>query len=215
MMTCTSEMSGRASRGIRCMDQMPASVRTETPAKTTKRLCSHHSIIREIMLHPSFGIESEMPGADHAPVLLRSERYLPGAAGTKLARAFIHAAALVGEIDAGLHRRHAHRRHGRHEQGYVNLHSGYRRSGRIGELYAQDVVALARRVRLRGQFQLRLRGSALVHGGSCARARRRRHKSPGCSLQLAFGIDEETGGDHDPLSGFESLNNDRLVAGLA
>src|SRR5947208_2291078 len=50
-MTCTSEMSGRASSGTLCSDQMPASTRTSTPMKTRKRLLAHHSITRETMTY--------------------------------------------------------------------------------------------------------------------------------------------------------------------
>src|SRR5438132_1586726 len=64
MITCTSEMSGRASRGIWRIDQIPASVSRSTPVKTRKRLCAHHSMIREITLHTSRGIHgSRLPSA--------------------------------------------------------------------------------------------------------------------------------------------------------
>src|SRR5467141_707121 len=50
MITCTSEMSGRASSGTCPMDQIPASVSRSTPVKTRKRLWAHHSMIREITI---------------------------------------------------------------------------------------------------------------------------------------------------------------------
>src|SRR5581483_3894593 len=51
-MTCTSEMSGRASSGMRLIDQMPANTSRATPVNTRKRFRAHHSIVRLITYMP-------------------------------------------------------------------------------------------------------------------------------------------------------------------
>src|SRR5437870_11976677 len=47
--TCTSEMSGTASSGVRVIAQMPHTVRITVPVNTRNRLDAHQSIIRSIM----------------------------------------------------------------------------------------------------------------------------------------------------------------------
>src|SRR5882672_7526057 len=49
--TCTSEMSGTASTGVCVIAQMPQSVRTMIPVKTTNRLAAHQSMMRLIILY--------------------------------------------------------------------------------------------------------------------------------------------------------------------
>src|SRR5258708_38718507 len=49
MMTWTSEMSGRASRGIRFRDQIPDNTSPATAIKTKKRFALHQSITRSII----------------------------------------------------------------------------------------------------------------------------------------------------------------------
>ena len=52
MMTCTSEMSGKASSGIRSIDQIPAKINPATPIKTINRFALHQSIILSIIRFP-------------------------------------------------------------------------------------------------------------------------------------------------------------------
>src|SRR5437764_6093987 len=47
--TCTSEMSGTASSGVRVIAQMPHTVRMTVPVNTRNRLAAHQSMIRSIM----------------------------------------------------------------------------------------------------------------------------------------------------------------------
>src|ERR1700692_2450772 len=52
--TCTSEISGTASSGVRVIAQMPHTVRMTVPVNTRNRLAAHQSMIRSIMtLAPS------------------------------------------------------------------------------------------------------------------------------------------------------------------
>src|SRR5579883_3245633 len=115
MMTWTSEMSGRASSGMCPMDQIPAITRRNVPVNTKKRLCAHHSMIQLITLHSSCSVHRELLARDHSAVLTGNDRNLPSPARAQLALAFIKAVALVGEIDAGLHRCHSHGGHRCHE----------------------------------------------------------------------------------------------------
>src|SRR5262245_30287765 len=126
MITCTSEMSGSASRGMRLMDQMPAITSRKVPLNTRNRLRAHHSITQLITLHSSRRVDCELlAGKNKAgPVLAGSDCYLPGPARSQVAMALVHASALVGQIDAGLHRCHAHGRHGRHVERDVHLCAG-------------------------------------------------------------------------------------------
>ena len=94
MMTCTSEMSGSASSGIRCRDQIPANTKNKVPVKTRKRLRAHHSIQREIILHSSRGIHGELFARDRLPVLLCHDGDLPGSAAPEIAMAFVLARRL-------------------------------------------------------------------------------------------------------------------------
>src|SRR2546423_12070216 len=47
--TCTSEISGTASSGVRVIAQMPHTVRMTVPVNTRNRLAAHQSMIRSIM----------------------------------------------------------------------------------------------------------------------------------------------------------------------
>src|SRR6266436_4777326 len=47
--TCTSEISGTASSGVRVIAQMPHTVRITVPVNTRNRLVAHQSMIRSIM----------------------------------------------------------------------------------------------------------------------------------------------------------------------
>src|SRR5437867_10582222 len=108
MITCTSEISGRASSGIWPMDQIPASVSSNTPVKTRNRLCAHHSMIREIMIHTPRGIQCHLLAGNRLPILLRADAHLPSAAGAEVTFSFVHSAAFVGSVDYSFHRGHSH-----------------------------------------------------------------------------------------------------------
>src|SRR5213080_3353903 len=113
MMTCTSEISGSASKGIRRRDQIPASTSNSVPVKTRKRFFAHQSIQREITLHPSRGVHAELLAGDDLPILFRDNGDLPRSTTFELAGAFVHTVSFVGERDRSSHRGHAHRGHGR------------------------------------------------------------------------------------------------------
>src|SRR5579859_3635254 len=145
MITCTSEMSGSASSGMLLMDHIPASTMATVPVKTRKRLFAHHSMIREIMSHASRGVHRQLLVHDGAAILLCGDRDLPCPAGAEFAVAFVQTGVFIGAVDHSFHRRHSHRRHGRHEEGDRHLRSGNRRSLVIGKFHAEDVAALVRR----------------------------------------------------------------------
>src|SRR5882724_6691437 len=97
MMTCTSEISGNASSGIRRSDQIPASTRSSVPVKTRKRFFAHQSIHRAITLHSSRGVQAHLFAGDGLPVFLRDDGDLPRAAALELGRSFIKTIPFVGE----------------------------------------------------------------------------------------------------------------------
>src|ERR1017187_23246 len=77
MITWTSEISGRASSGTRCKDQMPANVNIETIANTRKRFREHISMIRAIISHSAFCIQAELLCGDKLSVLSGRNGHLP------------------------------------------------------------------------------------------------------------------------------------------
>src|SRR5437870_6631282 len=87
MMTCTSEMSGNASKGIRRSDQIPASTRRSVPVNTRKRFRAHQSIQRAITLHASRRVHAELFAGHGLPVLFRDDCHLPRSAAFELGRA--------------------------------------------------------------------------------------------------------------------------------
>src|SRR6478736_1871794 len=113
-MTWTSEMSGKASSGMRRKDQIPASTSSSVPVNTRKRFCAHQSIQREITLHSSRGVHAELFAGDDLAVLLRKNRDLPCSAAVEFPRALIEPVAFFCERNLRAHRGHAHRRHGGH-----------------------------------------------------------------------------------------------------
>src|SRR5580693_5701572 len=127
-------MSGKASRGIRRRDQIPASTSSSVPVNTRKRFCAHQSIQREITLHSSRGVHGELFAGDDLAVLLRKNRDLPRSAAVKLPWTLIESAAFFCERNLRTHRGHAHRWHSRHGKGDRNLRTRNRCTGRIGEL---------------------------------------------------------------------------------
>src|SRR5579872_95182 len=183
MITCTSDMSGRASSGMLLSDQIPASTTTRVPEKTRKRLFAHHSMIREIMSHTSCGIDGQLLAKNGAPVLLSGHGDLPGACGAKIHAALIQTVALVGTLDGRLHGAHPHCRHGWHVESDGDLRPGDRCSVNAGQSYANDIAAFARREWFGGKFRA---DSCNLHGCSAARSGWRRDECSGGGLQLAL-----------------------------
>src|ERR1700716_2892884 len=64
--TCTSEMSGTASSGVRVIAQMPHTVMMTVPVNTRNALAAHQSMIRSIM--------TIAPSLDASRGLLRGQR---------------------------------------------------------------------------------------------------------------------------------------------
>src|SRR5260370_19386914 len=109
-------MSGSASSGMCPMAQMPAITSSNTPVKTRNRLRAHHSMVRLITLHSSRRIEREVLAHDDLSVLSGGDRYLPRAARSPGATAFVHAPALVTRVDHRFHGSHPHPLHFRPER---------------------------------------------------------------------------------------------------
>src|SRR6266567_8213469 len=103
MMTCTSEMSGNASKGIRRSDQIPASTRRSVPVNTRKRFRAHQSIQRAITLHASRGVHAELFAGHDLPVLFGDHRHLPRSPTVQLARSFIAPIAFFSERNLRAH----------------------------------------------------------------------------------------------------------------
>src|SRR5713226_2417667 len=177
IITCTSEMSGRASSGIFLRDQIPAMTSRKVPVKTRKRFPTHHSMTREIISHPPFGSDGGLLRGDHLTVFHDRDRDLPGAAGLQGSWPFVESVSLFGQRDLPDHGSHAHLRHRGHEIADGHLSAGERRTACINELHAKDVAPLVERRRLGGEFDLDVcfAGRAIHRRGS-ARARRRWHK---------------------------------------
>src|SRR5690349_8134576 len=116
MITCTSEMSGSASRGICLIAQMPATTSSATPAKTRNRLREHQSMSREIMLHASRGGDVQLLRRNRPPVLLSGDCDLPSPTALEINAAFVCSIALISEICLSSHRCHAHCRHRGHKE---------------------------------------------------------------------------------------------------
>src|ERR1700681_537039 len=74
--TCTSEISGTASSGVRVIAQMPHTVRITVPVNTKNRLAAHQSMIRSIMtIALSSGQRGPTPAAARRPLgSLRCQR---------------------------------------------------------------------------------------------------------------------------------------------
>src|SRR5437762_8031788 len=117
MMTCTSEISGSASRGMRRSDQIPASTRRSVPVNTRKRFRAHLSIQRAITLHASRSVYAQLFAGDDLPVFLRDDRDLPRSPAIELARALVDSVSFVDERDLRAHRGHTHGRHRWHGKG--------------------------------------------------------------------------------------------------
>src|SRR5215475_1102934 len=95
-MTCTSEISGSASKGIFRRDQIPASTSSSVATKTRKRFPAHQSIQRAITLHPSRGVQAELLCRDRLPVLLCEDGHLPRSTAIELGGALVDSVSFVG-----------------------------------------------------------------------------------------------------------------------
>src|SRR5215471_11300469 len=98
MITSTSEISGKASSGMRRKDQMPANTRKSVPVKTRKRFRAHQSINREIMLHSSSRADGDLLVGDGLSVFSYKDRDLPRSTAPQLAGAFVDAPIFFWEI---------------------------------------------------------------------------------------------------------------------
>src|SRR5215469_17341661 len=96
-MTCTSEISGNASRGMFRNDQMPASTSKSVATKTRKPLSAHQSIHRAITLHTSRGVQAELFCRDRLSIFLRKNSDLPSASAVELNGALVDSASFLGE----------------------------------------------------------------------------------------------------------------------
>src|SRR6266436_9085132 len=96
-MTSTSEISGKASSGMRRSPKMPASTRNSVPVKTRKRFRAHQSIHRAITLHSSRGVHTELFAGDSLAVFPRHNRDLPSSTAFKLAGTFVDARSFRSE----------------------------------------------------------------------------------------------------------------------
>src|SRR5215472_9553348 len=106
--TCTSEISGRASRGMCRNDQIPASTSNSVATKTRKRFSAHQSIQRAITLHSSRGVQAELLCGDRLPILLRNDGDLPSSPAIKLSGGLVHFVSFFGESDWSTHGGHTH-----------------------------------------------------------------------------------------------------------
>src|SRR5579883_3097725 len=138
-MTCTSEMSGSASRGTCFRDQMPVRVSRRTQVKTRKRLRTQRSMILESMSHPPFGVDVQLFGGNDLPALLGGDCHLPCSTGAEIDLTFIQAITFLCELCGRVHRCHAHCRHRRHEEGHGDICTSDGVAIGTSEFYAESV----------------------------------------------------------------------------
>src|SRR5215469_1582104 len=185
-MTCTSEISGSASKGMFRSDQIPASTSISVVTKTRNRFFAHQSIQRAITLHSPRGIQAEVFRGDGLPVLFRDDGNLPRSTAMELAVAFVDSVPLVGESEWHTHGSHSHCRHGWHEEGDGDFGARNRRAGRIADFHANSVVAFPGRT----GFGCKLDPCLWrVHRACAPGSRWRWHEGTERRLELAFGID--------------------------
>src|SRR5216683_246220 len=156
MMTCTSEISGNASSGMRRSDQIPASTRSSVPVKTRKRFFAHQSIHRAITLHSSRGVDTQLLTGDGLPVLFRHDGDLPRTATVELGGSSIESISFVAQGNRSTHGSHAHGRHGRHGERDGDFRTGNRNATRVGELHTNRVGAFSQWARFGRQFDVSL-----------------------------------------------------------
>src|SRR5215469_5994809 len=137
--TCTSEISGSASKGMFRNDQIPASTSRNVATKTRKRFCAHQSIQRAITLHPSRGVQAELLRRNRLSILFRNDGYLPRSAAVELNRAFVIPVSFVRQGHWHAHSRHTHCGHGRHEKRDGHFRTGNSSTVRASEFHANDV----------------------------------------------------------------------------
>src|SRR5260370_19594712 len=156
MMTCTSEISGRASGGMRRSDQIPASTRSNVPVKTRKRFFAHQSIHRAITLHSSRGVDAQLLAANGLPILFSGDRDLPRATAVELGCSFIETIPFVVQPDRCTHRGHAHCGHRRPKECDGDFRTGNRSATCLDELHSNGVAAFAWRSRVCPELDVRV-----------------------------------------------------------
>src|SRR5215472_18742314 len=208
-MTCTSEISGSASKGMFRNDQIPASTSRRVATKTRKRFSAHQSIQRVITLHPSRGVEAELFRGDRLAILFRDDSDLPRSAAVELAGALVDSIPFFGERDGSTHRSHAHCRHSGHEEGDRHLRTRDGGAIRAGKFHANEVAASPRRSRIGRKFGRRL---WRVRRACAPGSWRRRHEGAERRLELAFRIDQEVRGSNDLFALLQAFQDDEAVA---
>src|SRR5487761_10823 len=208
MITSTSDMTGRASSGMRRSAQIPASTSRKVPVKTRKRLRAHASIHREITLHPSRGVHIQLLAGDRLSVLSREDCYLPSSAASQLARSLVNTVSFIAEGDGNTHCCHAHRWHGWHGKCDGYFCAGNERPICVCESHAKNVASLVRRAWIRTEFDIRPRS---IDNRRCARTGRRRNKGAERGLKLAFRVDKKISGGDDALARLQSFQNLKVV----
>src|SRR5260370_41213756 len=146
-MTSTSEISGKASRGMRRSPQMPASTRKSVPVKTRKRFRAHQSIHRAITLHPSRGVHAELFASNSLSVFPRQDGDLPRSATFKLAGTFINAVGFFRESHGCPHCGHSHFWHPWHEKRHADVCTRDWHAAGIREFHSKDIAPFVRRLR--------------------------------------------------------------------
>src|SRR2546428_5132683 len=106
MMTCGSERSGIASRGILRSDQTPYSVRQIVSTTISIRLCAENSMMRLIISFASTRRDVGFGNANHVPVLPHGHCGLPRPRHPNLDLAGIDAVPAFTQRRLGAHRRH-------------------------------------------------------------------------------------------------------------
>src|SRR5215468_11174665 len=208
-MTCTSEISGSASKGMFRNDQIPVSTSRSVATKTRKRFWAHQSIQRAIMLHPSGGVQAELFRSDRLAVLFRDDGDLPGASALELGGTLVDSVPFVGKSDRGAHRGHAHCGHSGHEEGDRHFRARDGGAIRAGKFHANEVAASPRRNGIGRKFSRRL---WRVRRARAPGSGRRRHEGAERRLELAFRIDQEVRGSNDLFALLHTFQDDEAVA---
>src|SRR5207245_7606406 len=141
-------------------------------------------------LHPSRRGHTHPLGQTCLPALLYKNRHLPSAPRAEFHFARVSSIALVTELGGHVHFCHAHLRHASHKEANGYFCSGERLAIRCGEFYVYAVLAFVWRRWISGEFGRRL---LLRPVHRCCSARRWRSVGAGCSLELAFRINQEVG----------------------
>src|SRR5215469_8167867 len=185
-MTCTSEISGNASKGIFRSDQIPASTSSSVATKTRNRFFAHQSIQRVTTLHSPRGIHADLFRGDGLPALFHDDGNLPRSTAIELAGGFVDSVPLVGESEWRTHRSHSHCRHGWHEEGDGDFGARNRGATRTADFHANRVAAFPWRTGFGCKFDPWL---WRVHRARAPGSRGRWDEGTEGRLELAFGID--------------------------